>query len=512
MNEKVTKEHLAALSRSAMAFTMVSSGNDIYQEIATQMRDLVGDSMVTVCSFDPETKVMEQRGLAGIPPAVVRPLERMSRGFTPMRVVANPEAVEQITSGRLVEIEEGVYELFVRKIPRTVARMIERLCSIRAIYGMGCIAEGECFGGITFCLRGDTRLPPIEVIEALVFQAAVAMKRWEAEAELRRSEERYRLLMERAPDPYGVMDADGKLIQVNESACQTLRYTRDALLGIDVSEILDPEELATKPIPWERIRTDPGFVDSRRMKRGDGTFVMFELRSTMLPGGDVLVCARDVTERREVERAAIEAGEKERQAVGRDLHDSLGQELAAIGYLSAALETRLKNQKSSEAESANEIASLVRDAVSRTRRMAHGLNPIDMSEDGILISLELLTAQLRNAGRIDCELSIDGTVSEIPEETAIHLYQISQEATSNAIRHGSPNRIEISLRINGRRGELAIKDDGSGIPVGAEGGTGMGLRAMRFRADLIDGQLDVQSDESGATVLCTFPMPLTNAS
>jgi len=508
VNENVTKEHLSALSRSAMAFAKMTPGDNLYQQIAVELKDLVGDAIVIVCSFEPETRVMAQQAITGLPSGVAAVMERLHVGANGMRVVANDEAVEQITSGRLVELEEGVYELLLRKVPRAAARTLQRVAGVRAVYGMGCVAEGQCFGGISFCLRGDTQLPPVEVMEALVFQAAVAMKRWEAEGALRRSEERYRLLMERAPDPYGVMDSDGRLVQVNEAACRTLGYTRDVLCGIHVSEILDPEELAVKPIPWERIRTDPDFVDSRRMKKGDGTFITFELRATPLPGGDILVCARDITQRREIERAAIEAGEKERQAVGRDLHDSLGQQLAAIGYLSAALESRLRAERNAETESAAEIAGLVRDAVSRTRRMAHGLCPIDMSEEGISVSWEQLAAQLRRAGRIECELSVDGIVSEVPEETAIHLFQISQEATSNAIRHGNPTRIGISLCISNSRGELVIRDDGSGIPVGAENGTGMGLRAMRYRADLIDGQLDVQSNESGTTVACTFPLPL----
>ncbi len=506
MTHQVTKEHLAALSRSAMAFAEVTASDDIYQELATQMRDLVGDVVVIVCSFDPETNIMEQRALAGIPAAIIRPLERTQIGYSQLRMEANPEAVAQITSGRLVKIEEGVYELFLRKIPRAVARMVERLGGIREVYGMGCVAEGKCFGGITFCLRGDARLPPVEVMEALIYQAAVTIKRWEAEGALRKSEERYRLLMERAPDPYGVIGPDERLIQVNESTCRMLKYTRDALLGRHVSEILDPKELAVKPIPWDRIRSDPDFVDSRRMKRGDGTFITFELRATLLPGGDILVCARDVTQRREIERASIEAGEKERQAVGRDLHDSLGQELAAIGYLSAALEARLKSQQSVETERASEIASLVRDAVSHTRRMAYGLCPIDMSSEGLSVSLEHLAAQLRRAGRIRCKLSTDGPLSEIPEERAIHLYQITQEATSNALRHGTPTQITISLHISDSRGELVVKDDGSGIPDEAENGTGMGLRAMRYRADLVDGILAVQSGNDGTTVTCSFPV------
>ncbi len=236
-------------------------------------------------------------------------------------------------------------------------------------------------------------MPPTDVVEALVHQAAVSIRRQQAEQALRKSEERYRTLMEQAPDPCAVANPDGRLIDLNEAVCKALGYARDELLGVHYTEILDPAEQADDPVPWDRICAESSFFQSRRIRRADGSYITFELHSAPLPEGNILFCSRDVTQRRELERAIIEIGERERRSVGQDLHDSSGQQLAAIGYLSTALEGRLHAQQSTEAAGASEIAQLIRDTVSQTRRIAHGLCPVDISEDGIATSLEQLACQ-----------------------------------------------------------------------------------------------------------------------
>jgi PAS domain S-box-containing protein len=505
MDEHITKEHLAALSRSAMAFSGMSPEGDLYREIAVQVKALLGNAIVATCSFDEPTATIEQRALVGLPKLLSAPLSHPRFQASPMRTIANPEAIEQMASGRLVKIEEGIYELCLRKIPRSVTRSMERLGGITGTYGMGCVAEGVCFGGVSFCLRGNAILPPQDVLEALIFQAAMALKRWQAESDLRKSEARYRLLMDRAADPYAVADRDARFLEVNEATCIALGFTREELLGRTAIDVLDPAELADRPFPWKQVLDHENFVQTRRLKRKDGSYVMFEVHVAPLPDEQVMFCGRDITERREVERAAIEAGEDERRTVGRDLHDSVGQELAAMGYLSAALGRRLESQQNPDAELATRIAGLARDAVEQIRRIAQGLCPVDMSEEGISVALDELAAQLRSLGLTQCTVTMAGPTGDIPPETAMHLYQITQEASNNAMRHGKADKIAIELNVRDGRGELTIRDNGSGIASGAENGSGLGLRTMRYRADLIDGVFDVETGSTETTVTCSFP-------
>ena len=506
MDEHVTNEHLAALSRSAMAFARMTPGEDLYREIAVQVQALLGNAIVATCSFDEATATIEQRALVGLPKLLSGPLAHPPFQASPMQTTANPEAIEQMTSGRLLKIEEGIYELCLRTIPRAVTRSVERLGGITGTYGMGCVADGECFGGVSFCLRGNAVLPPQDVLEALIFQPAMALKRWQAESDLRKSEARYRLLMDRAADPYAVTDRELRFLEVNEATCTALGFTREELIGRAAIDILDRDELADRPFSWKQIRSRKNFVQTRRIKRKDGSYVTFEVRVALLPDQQVMFCGRDITERREVERAAIEAGEEERRTVGRDLHDSVGQEIAALGYLSAALGRRLQSQQDPQAELATRIADLAGDAVETIRRIAQGLCPVDMSEERISVLLDELAAQLRSLGKTQCTVTMAGPTDDIHPEAAMHLYQITQEATNNALRHGEADRINIELNVRDGRGVLTIRDNGSGMSsCDAENGSGLGLRTMRYRADLIDGVLDVETGNTETSITCSFP-------
>jgi signal transduction histidine kinase len=90
--------------------------------------------------------------------------------------------------------------------------------------------------------------------------------------------------------------------------------------------------------------------------------------------------------------------------------------------------------------------------------------------------------------------------------TATQLYYIAHEAVHNAIKHASPDRIVLTLRVAHGSGSLTIEDDGAGIVDGTSDGTGLGLHIMRHRASMIGGSLDIRPGKSGGTVVhCGFP-------
>ena len=93
----------------------------------------------------------------------------------------------------------------------------------------------------------------------------------------------------------------------------------------------------------------------------------------------------------------------------------------------------------------------------------------------------------------------------VPDHSvAVHLYRIAQEAVSNAIRHGQARRIELGLTANGRSVTLAVADNGTGIPRKLPKRKGMGLRIMRYRAEVIGGAIIVEPHPGGGTrVVCT---------
>jgi two-component system CheB/CheR fusion protein len=91
---------------------------------------------------------------------------------------------------------------------------------------------------------------------------------------------------------------------------------------------------------------------------------------------------------------------------------------------------------------------------------------------------------------------------------ATHLYRIAQEATSNAVRHGHATSVSIRLAIGAGQAALTVNDNGIGIPSPESPATGMGLRSMRYRAGLLDGNIEVRAlPEGGTLVSCHVPIP-----
>lgn len=212
----------------------------------------------------------------------------------------------------------------------------------------------------------------------------------------------------------------------------------------------------------------------------------------------------EMAERKQMEKEVLDIGSRERQRIGRDLHDSLGQELAAIACFSAALARRMDESVPEEAQSAGKIASLVEGAIARTRYIVRGLLPVDIEEEGLSFALRRLAGEIRAVRGVDCLCVCEEPCLVRDNVVATNLYRIAQEAVNNAIRHGSAQRIEIGLQVGPSGGRLAVRDNGTGIPAG-NNETGMGLRIMRYRAELANGSLTIDRiPEGGTQVTCLF--------
>ena len=215
---------------------------------------------------------------------------------------------------------------------------------------------------------------------------------------------------------------------------------------------------------------------------------------------------REMTERLRLESEILEIGTREKLRVGQDLHDSLGQKLTGAVFLSRTLATKLADAGNEERDSAEHINELIKDALAQVRRLARGLAPVELGDEGLAHALQRLAADTRETCGIECELRTEGDGRVHDTKAAVHLYHVAQEAVSNAVRHAKPTRILITLAAGTHlEGRLTIENDGAGIPIEAERGQGMGLRIMRYRATMIGGSLDIQSRKEGGTVvICRF--------
>lgn len=218
-----------------------------------------------------------------------------------------------------------------------------------------------------------------------------------------------------------------------------------------------------------------------------------------------LVIFRDITEQRRLEKEILEISDRERHRLGQDLHDGLCQQLAAIELMSQVLEQRLGRRTRDGAERASEIARQVREAILQTRLLARGLAPVTLESEGLASGLQELAINTEKMFGVEC-IFTSGHPRPLPGRTAsLHVYRIAQEAVSNALKHGKARHVRIQLQNLGSDCEMSVSDDGRGVPDPIPA-TGMGLRIMRYRADILGGAVWLgPAPGRGAVLTLRFP-------
>jgi signal transduction histidine kinase len=195
---------------------------------------------------------------------------------------------------------------------------------------------------------------------------------------------------------------------------------------------------------------------------------------------------REIGERERLEREILEISEREQRRIGHDLHDGLCQHLTATAMAGQVLGQKLSGRSLAEAKDAAEVVRLIEEGITMTRNIAHGIAPLDMESEGLVTALRGLAANVSRMFKVVCKLECDSPPLIEDADSATHLYRIAQEAVHNALRHGKPLQIVMSLSRVRDGAELTIEDDGTGLPENWQSGRGLGTRIMAHREKRCD--------------------------
>ncbi|MEP6673313.1 MAG: PAS domain S-box protein [Chthoniobacter sp.] len=266
---------------------------------------------------------------------------------------------------------------------------------------------------------------------------------------LEESERRHRDMVESSPDGIFIQ-SDGVIVFANRVALDLCGVKEVAdLHGRELTGLLRPayrQSVASLLVQVATGRETPSM--EVKIERGSGTPVHVELaaRNFHFEGEPaVLVMARDITPRKIAERHVLAISERERRAFGRDLHDSICQSLMGTACLAEALRNKLRKSGLPAASDAEEIGRVARQCLDEARNMARGLCPVAMEKSGLVTALHELTAEVARHTRIECLLECDESLAIGDPNVATNLYRITQEAVSNAIKHGRARSVLIRL-------------------------------------------------------------------
>jgi signal transduction histidine kinase len=214
--------------------------------------------------------------------------------------------------------------------------------------------------------------------------------------------------------------------------------------------------------------------------------------------------------RRKLSAHMLNLQDEERRRIARELHDSMGQTLAALKMTVSPLASAAPSG-SNTSKRLDEAVELIDDAIRETRTLSHLLHPPMLDELGFAAAANWYVTGFARRSGIDVKLELPEE-QRFPDSTELTLFRVLQESLTNILRHSESKSAEVCLEISGNEAILSVRDYGKGIPVERletfmKSGTdvGVGLGGMRERVKDLGGKLEVQSPGVGTKVKVTLP-------
>ncbi|MDX2187833.1 MAG: response regulator [Opitutaceae bacterium] len=292
-------------------------------------------------------------------------------------------------------------------------------------------------------------------------------------------------------------------------------------------ELGRPIKAGTSSLSWlneDQLRQCRAWTDERATQRGradivltteNGRELIVDLAAPQTISWEnmpaTLWMFRDVSEERELARAIADASERERRRIAHDLHDGLGQEMAALGLHLKILQNNLDKGHNALADEAGKLVEMSALVARHARDIAHGLAPVELVEAGLVAALRWLAAHTQDIFLVKVSLVSQMTTEQsgrVSLEMAVALYRAAQEILDNARKHGGATQCALELCCEGDRLKLQVADDGVGLPSNWSERKGLGLLILQHRIKSLGGSVTVTNREEskGALVMVFLPL------
>ena len=316
---------------------------------------------------------------------------------------------------------------------------------------------------------------------------------------------KYNSLFEQATNAIMVTDFKGNFKDVNSSCCTLFGYSKGELLQLNVKALIDLQNLEEKPIRFDILSTGVPVFNERKMLDKNGDIIYVEVNAKKNGEGSILAIAHDITERKLLEKellyqkmeerkkiikAVINAQEKERAEIGRELHDNVNQLLAASKlYQHQSLSEPLKR-----VEYISKSQEYLASAMEELRKLSHALvGPTHDETMGLIPSLDKLLSDISLLKKIEINFTY-ATYREEEIEVGVKMviYRIVQEQLNNILKHSLASKVEVELKKEASSLQVSITDNGKGFDP-LEKRNGIGLKNIKNRAEIYNGIVEIIS-------------------
>jgi PAS domain S-box-containing protein len=323
-------------------------------------------------------------------------------------------------------------------------------------------------------------------------------------------------LLDLANDGIFIKTADGNIAYWNSGAERLYGWKANEVMGKFASGLLQTKS----SIPLAEVQKKDYWEGELLHTTRDGRQIAVSSRWTMLRDKDDhpagwMELNTDITARKSAEEAArrlsgriLTLQDDERRRIARELHDSLGQYLAALKMQLDILALSADRRP----DLISECTRFVEQCLKETRTISHLLHPPLLDEAGFGSAARWYVDGFAQRSGIEVNLVLPPTFGRLRRDVEVALFRVLQEALTNVHRHSESAKVDIRVSLDDQLVQMKIQDFGKGIPAGTlqellDGGarTSVGIAGMRERARELGGSLKITSDSRGTLLTLTLP-------
>ena len=364
-------------------------------------------------------------------------------------------------------------------------------------------------------LRKDGSRSWVEVVANTVYDASgnplerIGIMRnitlqMEMENKLRKSEEKYRNLVEQISEVIYSVNLDGDITYISPAIEAFLGYSPAEIVGQPITQFVVSEEVSRLDDSFQRLSSGEVLGANEYLtatKAGDMRWIQTSSRPVL--EGDQVVGVQgvmiDITERKRAERQREEAvTSAERERIARDLHDAVTQSVFMAASIAETLPQVWESKPDEARRGLDELRRLTVGALAEMRNMLIELHPTALTDRTLGVLLKQLCDGLMARTQMLVTISVAGDC-HLPDEIQIALYRIAQEALNNIVKHAHARRAIVRLDCTPKQAQLSIEDNGRGFDPRAIGSDHMGISNMNERAQAIGAEFRLDSEPGQGT-------------
>ncbi|MCU1308835.1 MAG: sensor hybrid histidine kinase [Acidobacteriaceae bacterium] len=337
---------------------------------------------------------------------------------------------------------------------------------------------------------------------------------------LAKAELKFRSLLEAAPDAMLITTAEGEIVLANSRADDMFGYSRQELLGKNIRVVVPSWTLSSYHVGelssvCKDSSTFPSEISSSPLQTEEGLLITSAIRDISERKRAEQRIAEQTQQLHEANRELrhlssriVAIRDEERRRLGRELHDSQGQYLAAIKMNLEMIETTDAALSTLQKSALTEAITLLERSMREIRVISHLLHPPLLDEIGLQAVVPWYLNSFSERSGIQIDLEMPSDISKLPDQVELAVFRVLQECLTNVHRHSGSKVAKVKILPEDTGVILEVSDRGRGVSSqnGSDPVMGVGITGMRERVRELGGQFEINSTSEGTIVRAVLPI------